>query len=77
MRPPMCLQYIVMALGADITKTHRKLAIPFYQRARAYMQADEMRVRPDTRLNSKDKSANSRRETGSTLHRWRMHKRGA
>ncbi|KAL3297051.1 binuclear zinc transcription factor [Colletotrichum asianum] len=43
MRPPMCLQYIVMALGADITKTHRKLAIPFYQRARAYMQADEMR----------------------------------
>ncbi|KAF4434239.1 Citrinin biosynthesis transcriptional activator ctnR [Colletotrichum fructicola] len=32
-----------MALGADITKTHRKLAIPFYQRARAYMQADEMR----------------------------------
>lgn len=40
----MCLQYIMMALGADITKTHRKLAMPFYRRARAYMQADEMRV---------------------------------
>ncbi|KAF4827288.1 hypothetical protein CGCTS75_v008364 [Colletotrichum tropicale] len=54
MRPPMCLQYIVMALGADITKTHRKLAIPFYQRARAYMQADEMRIH--TRLPASDKA---------------------
>ncbi|KAL0939654.1 binuclear zinc transcription factor [Colletotrichum truncatum] len=43
MRPPMCLQYIIMALGADIVKTHRQLAIPFYQRARAYIQSDEMR----------------------------------
>ncbi|KAF5521450.1 hypothetical protein CGCA056_v006435 [Colletotrichum aenigma] len=54
MRPPMCLQYIVMALGADITKTHRKLAIQFYQRARAYMQADEMRIH--TRLPASDKA---------------------
>lgn len=44
MRPPMGLQYIIMALGADITKTHRAFAMPFYQRARAYMQSDEMRV---------------------------------
>lgn len=44
MRPPMCLQYIILALGADITKTHSILAMPFYKRARAYMQSDEMRV---------------------------------
>lgn len=73
----MCLQYVVMALGADITKTHRKLAIPFYQRARAYMQADEMRVRPDARLTFKDKPAESHRETDSTSRRWRMHRHGA
>lgn len=44
MRPPMGLQYIILALGADITQTHRKLAMPFYLRARRYMQSDEMRV---------------------------------
>lgn len=44
MRPPMGLQYIIMAMGADITKTHNRLAMPFYQRARTYMQSDEMRV---------------------------------
>ncbi|TDZ29992.1 Citrinin biosynthesis transcriptional activator ctnR [Colletotrichum spinosum] len=43
MRPPMCLQYIVMALGADMTKTHRHLSIPFYQRARRYIEFDENR----------------------------------
>ncbi|WQF85222.1 hypothetical protein CDEST_10236 [Colletotrichum destructivum] len=42
MRPPMCLQYIVMAWGAEIGNTHRSLAIPFYNRARAYAQADEV-----------------------------------
>lgn len=44
MRPPLCLQYIIMALGAEITKTHCQLATPFYQRARTYLESDEMRV---------------------------------
>ncbi|EXF74016.1 binuclear zinc transcription factor [Colletotrichum fioriniae PJ7] len=43
MQPPMCLQYIVMASGAEVTKTHRQLAMPFYHRAKAYVEADEMR----------------------------------
>ncbi|OBT99229.1 hypothetical protein VE01_02747 [Pseudogymnoascus verrucosus] len=42
MRPPMCLQYIVMALAAASTETFRHLATPFYQRARAYAESDEM-----------------------------------
>lgn len=44
MRPPMCLQYVVMAWGAEIANTHRHLAFPFYKRARAYAEADEMKV---------------------------------
>ncbi|GKT82579.1 binuclear zinc transcription factor [Colletotrichum tofieldiae] len=44
MRPPMCLQYIVIAMGAEIVNSHRQLAIPFYQRARAYAESDEMRA---------------------------------
>lgn len=43
-RPPMCLQYIVMALGAAATETYRQLATPFYRRARAYAESDEMTV---------------------------------
>ncbi|EXA34401.1 hypothetical protein FOVG_14382 [Fusarium oxysporum f. sp. pisi HDV247] len=43
MRPPMCLQYIVMAWGAEMGKTHRHLSFPFYQRARAYAAADEIK----------------------------------
>ncbi|KAH6700573.1 hypothetical protein BKA61DRAFT_620792 [Leptodontidium sp. MPI-SDFR-AT-0119] len=43
-RPPMCLQYIVMALGAAATETYRQLATPFYRRARAYAESDEMAV---------------------------------
>ncbi|KAK0369145.1 binuclear zinc transcription factor [Colletotrichum limetticola] len=43
MQPPMCLQYIVMASGAEVAKTHRQLAMPFYHRAKAYVEADEMR----------------------------------
>ncbi|EGY20859.1 binuclear zinc transcription factor [Verticillium dahliae VdLs.17] len=44
MRPPMCLQYIVMAWGAEIGNTHRHLAMPFYNRAREYAQGDEMKA---------------------------------
>ncbi|KFY08415.1 hypothetical protein V492_06239 [Pseudogymnoascus sp. VKM F-4246] len=43
MRPPMCLQYIVMASAAATTEKFRNLATPFYQRARAYAESDEMR----------------------------------
>ncbi|KAK3320316.1 binuclear zinc transcription factor [Cercophora scortea] len=41
--PPMCLQYVVMALGAEADDSYRHLAMPFYQRARTYAESDEMR----------------------------------
>ena len=44
MQPPMCLQYIVMALGAMLSPQHAELAQPFYQRARHYVEVDEMTV---------------------------------
>ena len=43
MRPPMCLQYIVMASAAATSPAHRHLSEPFYQRARVYAEADELR----------------------------------
>ncbi|KAL2157233.1 hypothetical protein VTH06DRAFT_6273 [Thermothelomyces fergusii] len=43
-RPPMCLQYIVMALAAAMSDVYRHLSEPFYQRARVYAEADEMRT---------------------------------
>lgn len=45
MSPPMCLQYIVLASGAATSPTHRHLAEAFYQRARIYAEADELKVR--------------------------------
>ena len=44
MQPPMCLQYIIMALAANASPIYGDLAEPFYRRARYYMEADEMRV---------------------------------
>ncbi|KAM0500680.1 hypothetical protein ACHAP9_006912 [Verticillium nonalfalfae] len=44
MRPPMCLQYIVMASAATVNRVHQQLAMPFYQRARAYAESDEMKI---------------------------------
>jgi hypothetical protein len=44
MSPPMCLQYIVLASGAATSPTHRHLAEAFYQRARIYAEADELKV---------------------------------
>ena len=44
MQPPMCLQYIIMALGAMLSPEHAQLALPFYQRARHYVEVDEMTV---------------------------------
>lgn len=45
MQPPMCLQYIIMALAAARSADHRGLAELFYRRARHYMESDEMKVR--------------------------------
>jgi hypothetical protein len=44
MRPPMCLQYIVLATGATTDAAYRHLAEPFFQRARVYAEADELKV---------------------------------
>ncbi|EWZ30218.1 hypothetical protein FOZG_16384 [Fusarium oxysporum Fo47] len=41
-QPPMCLQYIVCATGASHGSTCQPLAMPLYQQARAYAEADEM-----------------------------------
>ncbi len=49
----MCLQYIVMALGAAITESYRHLATPFYKRARAYAESDEMAVSQITHVKYK------------------------
>ncbi|KAF4120749.1 Fungal trans [Geosmithia morbida] len=42
MRPPMCLQYIIMAGAANVSVEHKSLAEPFYRRSRRYIEADEM-----------------------------------
>ncbi|KAK4233570.1 fungal-specific transcription factor domain-containing protein [Achaetomium macrosporum] len=43
MRAPMCLQYIVMASAAAVSPPYRHLSEPFYQRARVYAEADELK----------------------------------
>ncbi|EEU36625.1 uncharacterized protein NECHADRAFT_51679 [Fusarium vanettenii 77-13-4] len=43
MRPPMSLQYAVLALAATTCQELTHLAIPFYQRSRRYAEADEMK----------------------------------
>ena len=45
MRPPMGLQYIIWAIGAEGNDKYRFYSEVFYQRARAYGDADEMKVR--------------------------------
>jgi len=44
MQPPICLQYAILAMAASQSPTHKELALPFYQRARNYIEHDEMRV---------------------------------
>ena len=44
MQPPMCLQYIIMALAAGALAAYKELADPFYRRSRYYIEADEMKV---------------------------------
>ncbi|KAJ3468104.1 hypothetical protein MRS44_002169 [Fusarium solani] len=43
MQPPMCLQYMVLALAASVSPAHKQLAQPFYRRARYYYEADELK----------------------------------
>ncbi|KAI8653948.1 Zn(2)-C6 fungal-type domain-containing protein [Fusarium sp. Ph1] len=43
MRPPMSLQYAVLALAATTRQEFTHLAMPFYQRSRRYAEADEMK----------------------------------
>ena len=48
MRPPMCLQYIVMAAAAATSETYRHLSEPYYQRARVYAETDELKGQGET-----------------------------
>ncbi|KAL6416052.1 hypothetical protein AUP68_00261 [Ilyonectria robusta] len=43
MRPPMSLQYAVLALAATTRQEFTHLAMPFYERSRRYAEADEMK----------------------------------
>ncbi|KAH7007469.1 fungal-specific transcription factor domain-containing protein [Ilyonectria destructans] len=43
MRPPMSLQYAVLALAATARQEFTHLAMPFYERSRRYADADEMK----------------------------------
>ncbi len=43
MRPPICLRYMMWSLAASITDKYVNLREVFYQRARKYIEADEMR----------------------------------
>jgi hypothetical protein len=75
MCPPMCLQYIIMALAANTTKTYNHLAMPFYQRARVYAESDGMRV--SSTAHTKRCANQNLRAKGSTLQQWLMHSAGA
>ncbi|KAH8799769.1 hypothetical protein F5884DRAFT_686650 [Xylogone sp. PMI_703] len=41
--PPMSLQYTVMAMAAKMSDKYSNLAMPFYQRAKNYLDMDEVR----------------------------------
>lgn len=43
MRPPICLRYIMWTLAAGVSEKYSTLQGHFYQRARKYAQADEMK----------------------------------
>ncbi|KAF4339430.1 Zn(II)2Cys6 transcriptional activator [Fusarium beomiforme] len=44
MKPPMCLQYIVMASAAETSGAYRHLGMVFYKRAIKYLQGDDFGV---------------------------------
>ncbi|KAH7114405.1 binuclear zinc transcription factor [Dendryphion nanum] len=43
MRPPVCLRYMMWTLAASVTDKYEGLQEHFYQRARKYIQMDEMK----------------------------------
>ncbi|KAK4248624.1 hypothetical protein C7999DRAFT_40242 [Corynascus novoguineensis] len=43
MQPPICLQYAILAMAATVSPAHKELALPFYYRARNYIERDEMK----------------------------------
>ncbi len=43
MRPPICLRYIMWCVAASITDRYENLHDIFYQRARKYIQMDELK----------------------------------
>ncbi|KAH8659039.1 fungal-specific transcription factor domain-containing protein [Ilyonectria robusta] len=45
MQPPLFLQYTIMALAAASSDTYRHLSLPFYQRAKAYANGDDIENR--------------------------------
>lgn len=45
-KPPMCLQYAMWALAAHGHEKFDTVAEVFYQRARQYAEADELKVSP-------------------------------
>lgn len=45
MRPPTCLEYIAMAAAAATSEAYRHLSDAYYQRARVYAEADELKGR--------------------------------
>lgn len=54
MRPPMSLQYAVLALAATARQEFTHLAMPFYERSRRYADADEMKVSAYPDINERD-----------------------
>ena len=45
MKPPMCLQYSIWALASYLNDKYASFSDIFYQRARQYVEADELKVR--------------------------------
>lgn len=48
MRPPVCLQYAILATGATFSDKYHDYHDVFYKRARKYIEASEMKVSNNT-----------------------------
>lgn len=44
MRPPVCLRYAIWSIAASLSETYLPSAVGFYERARRYIEATEMKV---------------------------------
>ena len=45
LRPPLCLRYAIWAAAASVSDEYSKYEDILYERARRYVDADEMKVR--------------------------------